>query len=69
MVIDAEAVVVNHRGYADPGFVKRLEYMIHNHWISIAHHKSQPIAQLSTPNNNHWLIIAKQLVVNSGVLC
>jgi hypothetical protein len=50
MVIDAEAVVVNHMCYADPEVV--------NH-LSIAHHESQPIAQHNTLNNNHWLSIAQ----------
>jgi hypothetical protein len=38
-------VVVNH---------VVLSYMIHNQWLSIAHHESQPIAQHNTLNNNHW---------------
>jgi len=44
--------------------------MIHNHWLSITHHDTQPLAQHNTPQftttgsakltmiHNHWLSIA-----------
>jgi hypothetical protein len=54
--------------------------MMHDHWLSIAHHDSQPLAQHNnTVIYNHWLIIAhhdsqslahhEQVVVHHGVLC
>jgi hypothetical protein len=53
--------------------------MIHNHWLSIAHHDAQSLAQYNTPCVNHgvlcwasyWIMVsyADQVFVNHGVFC
>jgi hypothetical protein len=53
--------------------------MIHNHWLSITHHDSQPLVQHYTPWKS-WIVMlcqrlwivawyCKPVVVNHGVLC
>jgi hypothetical protein len=78
MVCYAEPVVVNHGVlcWAVGCESEWIVTMIHNHWLSITHHDSQPLVQHSTP----WLVILSQwlwiilwyikpLVVDHGVLC